>query len=123
MSGSPTFAVAGDSESSDGVRFSTEIVKGPDVPPPGAGLDTTSESVAADVNCAAVAHATNCVAFAEVTAKGIPASVTVEAEVNPDPTIVSSVAAEPTGIDPGDTEVIASGAVTATVAEPDFVVS
>jgi hypothetical protein len=103
VSGSPTFAAAGESVRSAGIAFNTETVAGAEAPPPGVGFVTTSDLYPAVANCAAFAETISCVAPAEVTDSATPASVTVEVGRKPDPVRVSVVAAEPTGIVAGAT--------------------
>jgi hypothetical protein len=85
------------------MAFCTESVAAADAPPPGVGFDTIRPSFPAEANCAAPTEAVSCVALVNCTLKGVPASVTVEAGVNPVPVTVIVVVAVPTKTAVGET--------------------
>jgi hypothetical protein len=101
-----------------------EVIAGPglsttnesalDVPPPGAGFVTESESVAAAFRLAAGMLAVRDVALTYVVVKGVVPRLRVDAGTNPLPVTVIGVAPAPIRADDGETDV-ATGAGSETV--------
>src|SRR5882762_1402711 len=104
----PAVAFAGDSELIAGTGFVALIVKAelPDVPPPGAGLNTVTCATIANNMSRAETAACNCVALTNVVVRFVPFHRTTEPLTNPVPFTVNVKAAPPNVTLPGKSELI-----------------
>jgi hypothetical protein len=89
-----------------GTGFPTTRLAAEEFPPPGAGLDTITLSVAVLAKTEAGMETESCVEDLNVDPSMFPLTVTVDVDMNPVPLISTSVAAEPTRMVDGWTDVI-----------------
>ena len=103
----PAVALAGDREVTVGRGLGALMVNAelPEVPPPGAGLDTVTGAVPAAAMSAAEMAACNCEALTNVVVRAEPFQLTTELLMNPLPFTVRVKAAPPAVALAGDREV------------------
>lgn len=101
----PASAEFCESEPNVGNGSSIVNVTAEDVPPPGAGLNTVTEAVAAVRMSAAGTAAINWVALVNVVTSAAPFHWTTEAPTKPEPVTVSEKAAEPAIAEVGSRDV------------------
>jgi hypothetical protein len=105
----PAVAEAGDREVIDGGGlFGALMVKPtmPEVPPPGAGLNTVTWAVPAEAISAALMNTRSCVPLTYVVDRFTPFQLTTDPLINPLPFTVKMNAAVPAMADEGESEVI-----------------
>ena len=102
----PAVTLAGDSEVNAGTGLFIVKVCPPEVPPPGAGLNTVTVAVPAVAMSAAVIDAVTCVALTYAVVRLDPFHCTVDAPMKFVPLIVSVNAAPPAVADVGVTLVV-----------------
>src|SRR5439155_622927 len=83
--GSPAVALDGVSDSALGTGFAIVNVRSPDVPPPGAGVNTDTCAVPAAVTSDAGIDACSCVPLTNVVVRGAPFQRTTDELANPLP--------------------------------------
>ena len=121
----PDVALAGDSELIVGTGLAALMVNAvlPDVPPPGAGLNTVTWPVPAVAMSAAVIAACNCVALTNVVVRLAPFQFSIDPEMKPVPFTVRVNAAPPAVALAGDSElIVGTGFVCVTVIVPPLAV-
>jgi hypothetical protein len=105
----PAVAEEGDSEVIDGAGLDGALMvkpELPEVPPPGAGLNTVTWSVPADAMSAALIAARSCVPLPYVVVRFVPFQFTTEPFTNPFPFTVRVKAPLPAVAEEGDSAVI-----------------
>jgi hypothetical protein len=77
----------------------------PDVPPPGAGLDTVTVALPTVAMSAAVMVAVSCVLLTNAVARALPFQFTTDDDTKPEPVTVNAKPAPPAVAVPGESEV------------------
>ena len=118
----PAVALDGDSELTVGIGLAALMVNAafPEVPPPGAGLNTVTWPVPAVPISAAVIAACSCVPLTNVVVRLLPFHLTIEPLRNPVPFIVRVKAAVPAVALDGDSELIVGTALVAVTVNAEF---
>ena len=100
----PAVTLDGDSDSTPGTGFATVNAKSPEVPPPGAGVDTDTCAGPAAATSDAAIDACNCVALTNVVGRLTPFQRTTDALANPLPVTVTVNAGAPAVTLDGDSD-------------------